>query len=41
MHLEGYNRQIFLLLRAKRETEKSNNVKIFDDNDSYVGAGPR
>jgi hypothetical protein len=23
-----------------REREESNNVKIFDNNDSYVGAGP-
>jgi hypothetical protein len=43
INLEEYNRQIFfLLLRAMKEGErkKSNNVKIFDNNDSYVGAGP-
>ena len=30
----------FFLLSLIREREKSNNVKIFNEDDSYVGAGP-
>jgi hypothetical protein len=40
LNFEEYNRQIFFLLaksyKREREREKSNNVKIFDNNDSYV-----